>query len=297
METPRLKKKRFGLILVLISGFIYGLQPFLFSFCYERGATGPLMAAARSGILCLLLLPGALRRSSTGVLRRHWKGLLCMGLANAATAVLLYSSYTYISTGIATSLHFLYPGIVTLLCILFFRERPSAVKMVCVLMCLAGTFLILDPAGAKVNAAGVIMAVCSGLTWSLYIVWLDKFDMHEVGSNQLLFFVYLSAFAVTLLYYFLSAGKNPAAVTASGGWAWVLGSSAVVSVFGTLFFGIGVRYTDAETSAIASTLEPVVGVAAGIIFLREGFSLRTILGSLLIVGAVFLLSMQHGEED
>lgn len=288
---PNLQKRRYGSIMVLVSGMVYGLQPLLFSFCFERGASAVLMAVARHAVLTLVLLPKALQKNSRELFVRHWKELLWLCLASAATGVLLYSSYTRLATGIATCLHFLYPAFVALLCLVFFRERPSARKLVCVLLCLVGTFLILDFSGEKISLAGILLALGSSVTWALYIVWLDKLDLKDVSSDQLLFFVHCGACTLTVIFFGPLIGTGIAAVSLSG-WAWIALVSAVIGIFGTLFFSIGVRYTDAQTSAIISTLEPAVSVVVGITVLKEAFSLRTLLGLLLVVSAVLYLSVQ-----
>ena len=50
-------KKQRGLVMVLISGVVYGLQPLMVAYGYEQGANAPLIVAGRYGAVALMLLP------------------------------------------------------------------------------------------------------------------------------------------------------------------------------------------------------------------------------------------------
>ena len=64
-----------------------------------------------------------------------------------------------------------------------------------------------------------------------------------------------------------------------------------ISVFGVLFFASGVRETDAQVSAIASTLEPITSIFVGVVFLKEKITPLTAIGAVMILAAVILLSL------
>ena len=52
--------------------------------------------------------------------------MLCLlSIFYAATSMLLTLSYLYIPSGMATTIHFLYPVLVTLIMILLFKERGN----------------------------------------------------------------------------------------------------------------------------------------------------------------------------
>ena len=277
--------------MVLISGVVYGLQPLMVAYGYEQGANAAVIVAARYGAVALILLPFVIRKSNNReVIVRHWKGMLGLCLASAATPILLYGSYSYIVTGISTSLHFMYPAFVALLSILFFHDRPSVRKLVCTGLCLTGMLLILSASSGKMSVIGILLALGSSLTWSLYIVWLDKLDLKDVTSEQLLCFVEGGAALLIAAVYAPQLGKSVGAMS-SVGLLYVAFISVVIGLFGTIFFSLGVRRTDAQTSAIASTLEPIVGIAVGIAVLGEAFSICTLLGAMFIVSAVVLLTI------
>lgn len=277
--------------MVLVSGVVYGLQPLMFSQCYSQGANPVFMTIARNGAIAILLFPVVLRKGGGfRVVIQHWKEFLCLCFVNMITGVLLYGSYLHIATSIATSLHFLYPVIVTLLCLAVFHDKASPRKLFCTFLCLVGTAFILNLTERRISLMGVALAAGSSFTWALYIVWLDKLDLKDVSSEQLLFFITGGSCVLIAAVYHSSLPVTIAAITPVG-WAFVALASVLVGLFGSIFFAVGVRCTDAQTSAIASTLEPVVSVAVGILLMKEAFSLSTLIGSLCIVVAVFILAL------
>ncbi|MBR7149520.1 MAG: DMT family transporter [Oscillospiraceae bacterium] len=81
------------------------------------------------------------------------------------------------------------------------------------------------------------------------------------------------------------------------GWGAVVFTNLVAAVGGTLFFTIGIRYTDAQIAAIASTLEPITSILVGIVLLGEPSTPRSLVGSAMILTAVILLSVFDGKEE
>ena len=114
--------------------------------------------------------------------------------------------------------------------------------------------------------------------------------MKDVTSEQLLCFVEGGAALLISAVYAPQLRESVEKMSAAG-LLYVAFISLVIGLFGTIFFSLGVRRTDAQTSAIASTLEPIVGIAVGITVLGETFSIFTLLGAILFVSAVVLLTI------
>ena len=109
--------------------------------------------------------------------RTSLKLLIC-SLGCAAAPVLLYSSYPYISSGMATMLHFTYPAIVIVSCSLFFRERLTVRQGFCCALCMAGILCFYTPGGDS-GGLGIFLALSSGFAYAFYVVYLSKSGMSE----------------------------------------------------------------------------------------------------------------------
>jgi len=290
-----MKESQKGLLLVVISGIVFGIMPSTVTYCYTQGATPILMMLSRSVLFELFLLPIMLRKKNTWELyRKTWKQYFLLSVTGTGTPLILFITYNYLPTGIATTIHYLYPAVVTLICVLFLREKLSKVKGVALVCCFLGILVMMDASVQNLSVLGIVLAVTSSITWALYIVILDKVDLQGASSLQVMFFTGISS--IVLLSLFALVNGDFAASITPVGWAAMAISNLCISIGGSLFFVIGVRYTDAQTSAIASTLEPIVSIVIGVLFLHETITVRTGIGSVLILTAVILLALFDQEK-
>lgn len=285
-----MKTSQKGLYMVVISGVVFGLQPIAVSFCYTQGANPTILLILRFLVLIIALFPGILK--SGGIIRhlkKNGRQLFMLSLASAVTPLLLFSAYNYLATGLVTTLHFMYPVLVALICLIFFHDILSRLRMICLALCLAGMLLLLDTFQGS-SLIGIALALASGVTYSIYIVGLDKFQLEGMSSTQILFFI--ETFNLLLIGGIYSTLTNSLFVSITPlGWTVAFLISIVVGIFGHLFFLIGVRYTEAQTASIASTMEPITSILIGVLFMGEPFNLRIGAGTIMILSAVILLSI------
>ena len=285
-----MKSTKKGLLLVITSGIVFGIMPSAVTFCYSQGANKLLVLLFRYLTLTVVLFPIVAKQKNTWSLyRKNWLKFFVLSLAGVSTPLLLYSAYSLLPTGVVTTIHFLYPTIVAIVCVLIFHEKLSKLKLLCLILCVSGMLLMLDTSGQALNAAGLVITVASSLTWATYIVLLDKLDFQEATSIQVMFCVSLNGIVLSLLAA-LASGMLAVHMPVIG-WLALLGTSVFVSVGGALFFAIGVRETDAQVSSIASTLEPITSLLVGVLILNEGITLPSAIGAVLILAAVILLSV------
>lgn len=285
-----------GLFMVILSGIVYGVMPGAVTFCYSQGATKELLLFCRYLIIALLLAGRAFRPGNMPeIFKKSGKSLLALSCFGAGTSLLLFAAYNYLPTGVATSLHFLYPTFVALLCFFLFREKLSKLNLLCLILSIGGIALLFDLSGSSLSLKGILIAAASGLAWAGYIVLLGKARFSGADSFQIMFYDGVISCVLVLLYALLTGGFSVSLTPA--GWIAVILTSLVTSVFGLIFFAIGVRKTSAQVSAIASTLEPITSVLVGVLFLHETLTFRSALGSVLILTAVVLLAVFEKKKD
>ncbi len=276
--------------MVLISGTVFGLLPGVVKLCLSQGVTTVMMIVFRFTAVSLFLLPAAIKQKTTFALyKKHFLKLFIISAFGAATPIFLFWSYDFLPTGVSTTVHFLYPTVVMLLCILFFKERPNAVKLICVAFCVIGVLLMLDLSGASINVKGMLIAFTSGVLWAAHIVLLDKYRIPGATTEQLTFIISVNNIVMTAAYGLIK-GEMRFEMTPTG-LLWLIVSSLIIGILGEMFFLFGVRKADAQTAAIAGTLEPIVSIAVGILFLHETVTLKTGIGSVLILTAVVLIAI------
>ena len=110
----------------MISSATFGMIP-LFALPVIRGGMGVdsvmfYRFALSSAVVGAYLL---LRRADLRVTLREFGVLFGLGALYAFTSLLLTIAYLYIPSGVATTIHFLYPLLVAAIMALFFKDRIS----------------------------------------------------------------------------------------------------------------------------------------------------------------------------
>jgi drug/metabolite transporter (DMT)-like permease len=172
--------------------------------------------------------------------RSHWKFMILYGLTLAVFNSMWTFSVQYNGAAVATVLAFSSPAMTAILSRLVFKEQFNRVKMISILLSLIGTVLVSgahDPSVWKLNPAGIIFGLLTGLFFAIYnLEGKAASDRHIDSWTALLYsFGMASIFLLSFNLGFNSlAGKAPL-----NNLLW-LGSS--LSGWGILFF-LGVAPT------------------------------------------------------
>ena len=128
-------RRTLGVMATIVSAVFFGLVP-LFVTTIKAGGGNALSCAFYRFFLSLPAVYLMCRREkvSLGVTGRQLlKIALVTIFGYGGTAILLFTSYNYIPTGMTTTIHFVYPVFTILGCIIFFREKiiPKEKKKTC----------------------------------------------------------------------------------------------------------------------------------------------------------------------
>lgn len=207
------------------------------------------------------------------------------------TAVLLFSSYNFIPSGMSTTIHFMYPVFTILGCMLFLHERVKPLKILCVALCLAGVLLFYtaeNGASEGANLIGMGLALVSGGTYAFYTIYLGKSGLQEMGSLKLIF--YMNAVAAVMLFAAAIVSGELTLELTPLAWGTGIFFAAATSFIGALGYQIGVRYIGPQNAAILSTFEPITSLIVGILVYRESFGTRTLFGCMCILSSVIIVA-------
>ncbi|QNL43983.1 DMT family transporter [Oscillibacter hominis] len=290
-----------GILYIILSGVIFGMMPIGAKVIYANGGNSYFLTLVR---FSLSLLPLYLldrmdcRRCGiegrTRLSRRQIGQLILLSAGFTATPAFLFLSYNYISSGLSTTLHFVYPVLVLVGCALFFREKIGRRELVCCALCMAGVLSFYTP-GDSGNIFGVCIALLSGITYALYIIILAKSGLQMVLRRYQLTFCVQGAGAVALLVVSTAVGALHVHVTLLG---WVL---ICFFTFGTttatIFFQMGTKLCGPQYASLLSTFEPLTSVVAGVVLLHEGMTLRSGLGIACVLASVLLLAWKKGAKS
>lgn len=286
-----------GIIYTVISAFMYGFTPALTGITYNMGNNGLSMAFYRNlfAIPILLLL---IKRSNMDfkVEKYQLKNIAAVAVfGSTATVVLLYSSYSFVGVGTATTLHFLYPLFVSLLCKYVFNEKLGKRKVITLIFACTGILFFIDIKHAG-NILGVLMAVASSFTYAFYMVWMEKKRLVRINPYKLSFYFAIFAVAALLIgnLFFGYIKLNLPFVV----YVLMFIVSMCTSFLATILLQLGIKEIGSSSSAIFSLFEPITSVIVGALLLEEKVTLYKITGCIIIfLSITYLALMNKGSSD
>ena len=285
------QQKRKGILYAVLSAAIFGTSPIFFKTIAANGINTTTHVVVRSLITMLLTAILAAANKQPILLKGKLlqDALLAFVAGQGLTAILLNSSYAYLPAGMATSLHFVYPSVVMLVCVLLFRERVNALKLAALALSMAAVLLMMGRS-ANGQLAGIVLAVASGCSYAFYILFLDRTALKDLPVWT---FAFWGSFGCVIAGTVL--GVSTHSLDLSGAtvksFSLMLVMVPLQSILAVRLFQLGVRYTGSTAAALLSTLEPVTSTILGIVLLKESVGAWKLVGCAAIVLSIVLVAL------
>ncbi|MDR2182855.1 MAG: DMT family transporter [Clostridiales bacterium] len=284
-----------GIVFMILASGIFGFTPILARLSFEGGANGITMVFLRAVIsLPLLALIIKIKKIPFKIPGDLVKQMLICGIFASLTAILLYSSFNYIDVGLAVTIHFINPALVVLASALFFREKMQAHKWVALALVMTGVLLLME-AVTRTGPTGIVLAFLSGVSLAAYILALGRSDLHRLHYLTITFYLCVMV-SIGSLVFGLASGHLTFALTPMA-WFYAFLISVLVSIFAVTFFQLGVIKAGPSTASLVSCLEPITGIAFGVIILSEILTPLRALGGALIIISVAVISIAGRSKD
>jgi drug/metabolite transporter (DMT)-like permease len=219
-------------------------------------------------------------------------GLLIVGLLGGALVALFEVAYQFgiAGAGVAGAAALLYtaPVMVALLAQPLLRERLTPLRLLLAIVVMIGAFLTVTGGVGALRgdrlAAGVIGGLLSAVSYAGTTL-MARWAVPRYGLARVLFFEAIGG--VLLIGIVLPlAGHSLAPPSTGEGWLYIAGLTLGSVLLANFAFFAGVRRIEAAPTAVAATIEPVVGALLALIFIGEHLTLLGWLGLLMVVGGV-----------
>ncbi|WP_027857678.1 DMT family transporter [Marinobacterium jannaschii] len=282
---PLRPEYRKGFLLVLVSAFCYGLQPFFAWFAYQAGADPIGLLLARFSLASLIMLLWLKKRRTPLPGRSQLGSTILIGFGYAAAALGYYSASYSASASLAVILMFSFPAFVTLFSILFLKESASFIKLLSLLLASGGVLLAtgMDFHG---DLSGILWALFAAFSYGSAILY----GSHRVSPQNPMTSagVILVGGAITFAIAALVQGASwPATLE---GWIAILGLALFATIVPIATFISGSPRIGASDASTLSLLEPVVAVVIAVMLIGENLSPPMLWGGSMVIVAAVLLS-------
>lgn len=273
---------------VILSAILFGVMPLLAKVSYSHGSNAYTVAFGRFffGSVMLGIIIFILPNCSARIDRKQLKEIIKLSVCYAFMPILLYSSYNFIDSGTATTLHFTYPIAVMLIMSIFCKVRMEAKQIVCAVFCIAGLALIYTP-GGQASILGIALAIVSGVVYAIYIVLLGKSSAKELHPLTLAFWI--SVFSAIEIGVIAFLSGNLVFHLDKIGWFSEVVMALFTTVFALVLFQKGLFLCGEVKASLLSTFEPITGIIVGVVVFNETLSTKESIGMVGILGAATLL--------
>ena len=238
-------------------------------------AVSTLRLALAAVMLVVIFRPAVIRRSPQRLTRQRWINAVIYGVAMAAMNQFLFAAINRVPLGVAVTLDFLGPCLVSFIGLKRGRGRVWA------LVAFVGVVLIAGPSSG-LDPIGVGCGLAAGAFFAMYTVFAERVGKADGGLGDLAVSISVAALLTLPL-----AAPRLVDVNAD---AWVV--LAVAAVVGVVIPYIAdtlaARFSSAQVVGTLFALDPVVGSLLGWGFRGDALSVRMVTGIALvtIAGAV-----------
>lgn len=280
-----------GYALGAVAAASYGMNP-LFALPLYKAGMNPDSVLFYRYLLAIPLLALMLkaRGRSFRTNRRELPMLVVMGLLMALSSLMLFISYNYMDAGIASTLLFVYPIMVTFIMAFGFKEKLAWTTWVCLLMALTGIGLLYRAAdGATLSLVGTLCVFTSSLSYAIYIVGVNHSVLKDVATLKVTFYVLLFGLSIFLVRLCLSGEWQTPSADQWYLWFNLLALAVFPTAISFLCTTSAIQYIGSTPTAILGALEPVTAVFFGVMVFYESLTPREACGLVLIIVAVTLV--------
>lgn len=285
-----------GILYTVLSAVLFGITPLITTAVYGYGANSMTVVFYRSlFVIPMLAVIMKARGISFTISVRDLRntGIIAV-FGSGLTTILLFSSYTYIDVGCATTLHFLYPVFVSLLCFAVYHERLGRRKLLALGMAFVGALCFFDLTNAG-SITGLIMAASSALTYAFYMVQLEKTRLSHQNAYKISFYLAIFILLETLVYHLLFSSIQ--FILPWNAYLLILLLSLVSSFLAVVLLQKGIQKLGSSTASLFCLFEPITSVICGVFFLQEALTPAKTAGCLIILTALIIMSREQKKKE
>lgn len=279
-----------GYLLAALAAAAYGTNPAFAVPLYEQGMNPNTVLLFRYVLgIPLLAFLMFYRRMSFRIDPKSILQTFILGILMAVSSLTLFESYNYMNSGIASTLLFVYPVMVALIMMFFYKEKNGPSIYICLLVMFLGLFFLVNPAdGFNLSPLGCLLVMLSALTYALYIVMVNvSKKLKAIPTTKLLFYVLIWG---SLLFIVNIGFGNPFTPPRIGvDWVNLICLAIIPTLLSLGCTTIAIQLIGSTPTAILGSLEPVSAVLLSVFFLHQPITVMEIIGGSLIVIATIIV--------
>ncbi len=280
-----------GFLYGIVASSTFGLLPLFTLPVMGEGLTTFSILSYRmlfaSILVAVLMLIGRVS-FATNLKELRWFAVL--GFLYYGSAALLFQAYGGMASGLATTLHFMYPVSVTVIMALVYKQRPSVVTICAIILSLIGVALLcLRESNMGVSSLlSIFLVLLSGVCYAVYLVLVSTVKrINQQNSQKLTFYVLMFSGAFFMLST-LQGGGLQIIPSASAGINLLL-MATLPTLLSNLALVRSVKNIGSTLTSVLGAMEPLTAIIVGILVFDESLRGLMVVGIILILVSVSLI--------
>lgn len=301
LEQHERKRKRIihnGIFYASVSSASFGFSPLFTLGLLAAGLNGLDILSYRWLIAGIVLLVYAVCKKKSLKLNSFdeaWKVILLSAL-RSVTAITLLIGFSNISSGIASTINFMYPVIVTICMMVFFGEKRSIIDIAAIVISIFGVYLLASGDSIVIEGGntrlGLACSLISAFSFAAYYIVMKQVRADKIEVVKFTTWVMMLSAVYFIISAFIFEGKLNM-IPDEKSWLYILGLGLWATMVSNITGVKAIRRIGPTHTSILGALQPVTAVILGIAFLGEHLYIRSCIGVGLILIAVSVVVMHQ----
>ena len=285
-----------GIIYALLAMVSYSSTPTFTQLGYKGGIQTNTLLFSRHLVSLICLLPTLLKKGAFSAIgKKQIPGILLLCCLSIIGNVSFNYAYHYLPNMVAVSVSLSYIVFVFIIEIFLGREEYNPKRGLIICLAAVGLIIIAIPGlGGSFNMTAFLVGIFASLQYSGQVAFLNSKYMKQVPTNIVL----LTGIIPIMIFSSIRCLTLGESLLPSNGTQWFaiicLGTFGVIIARGLFFSSI--RLIGATKASMIDSLEPFSSAILGYVFLRQGLSVYTVIGSLLMMISIMLLLTEKKDE-
>jgi drug/metabolite transporter (DMT)-like permease len=206
-------------------------------------------------------------------------------------------SLTYTGAAMGSLIQGIMPLVIVIPAAVFLKEKITGKVIAGILISIAGVILVgfIGQQDQRGSITGNILMACSVCCWAAFT--LISRSMNNFHPIPLTFFVTLAGTIMLIPCALMEGWNQPLPVISSNGWMAIAYLGILSSAICYILYNQSLKILTAAQASNFLNLDPVIGSAIALIFLKEHFSSLQFAGGALVLVGVWLSSGTSEEKQ
>lgn len=246
--------------------------------------------------LLMFVIRAVMMRNAPWPSLKNTAKLLLWGVCIMGISLTYFIAINDIDTGLAIVLFYANPLFIVFGSWIIWKKRPSRNVLISLVFTMIGVFITVGQIG-DASMSAVALVLLSAVFFTIYLLGLS----HSLEQTDVITSVVIVNAGGAISYWFLVA-TSPGSLTTefprdSVAWLYIAGLVVFGTVTPILAGFAGLKRVGPSMVSVLTTLEPVLAIAAGVIFLGENLTVNRVIGASFVIGALIALSVLEARTE